>query len=206
MQAGVTNENCGLNGNGADARVSEILQGLESKLNRLVQGLSLLGIGRCSWCKRFFRCSRSGRVIRQRRGIHLFGVHSSLVALPPRTIKLRRAARNRRRSRFLAAQLSQRAHGSWFERARAGSGGEVRATGQLPGVSRNRCLPGRQTLPLLRRAGDSPRHRAEEIPLNLDRRLKVRTWPGRIPPQASFNCILVRLSCGRSNTSSLCPS
>jgi hypothetical protein len=60
MHPGVANENSGLNGNGADARVSEILKGLESELHKLVQGLSLLGIRRCSCCKRFFRCSDAG--------------------------------------------------------------------------------------------------------------------------------------------------
>src|SRR5215469_13679635 len=64
MHPGVAQENSGIDGNGirngADARVSEILEGLESELHDLVQGLSLLGIKRCSWCKRFFRSSDPG--------------------------------------------------------------------------------------------------------------------------------------------------
>jgi hypothetical protein len=64
MHPGVANENSGLNGNGirngADARVSEILEGLENELNDLVQGLGLLGIKRCAWCRRFFRSSDPG--------------------------------------------------------------------------------------------------------------------------------------------------
>jgi len=64
MHPVVANESSGINGNGirngADARLSEILEGLENELNDLVQGLSLLGIKRCSWCKRFFRSSDPG--------------------------------------------------------------------------------------------------------------------------------------------------
>ena len=64
MHPGVAKENSGLKGNGirngAGARVSEILEAVESELHDLVQGLSLLGIKRCSWCKRFFRCSDPG--------------------------------------------------------------------------------------------------------------------------------------------------
>jgi hypothetical protein len=46
------------NGNNASDsldRVSELLEGVERNLNDLVQGLSLLGVKRCSWCKRFYR-------------------------------------------------------------------------------------------------------------------------------------------------------
>lgn len=40
----------------------EILEGVERKLNDLVQGLSLLGVKRCSHCKQFFRTSDRGRL------------------------------------------------------------------------------------------------------------------------------------------------
>ena len=64
MHPGVANENSGLNGNGmrnaADARLSQIVERLESELNDLMQGLSLLGIKRCACCKRFFRSSDPG--------------------------------------------------------------------------------------------------------------------------------------------------
>ena len=41
--------------NGREDRVSEILEGVERNLNDLVQGLSLLGIKRCLWCRKFYR-------------------------------------------------------------------------------------------------------------------------------------------------------
>ena len=41
-------------------RLSEIVAGVERNLNDLVQGLSLLGVKRCSHCKTFFRASDPG--------------------------------------------------------------------------------------------------------------------------------------------------
>jgi hypothetical protein len=52
------------NGNSAGdsmERVSELLEGVERNLNDLVQGLSLLGVKRCSWCRKFYR-SDPGRM------------------------------------------------------------------------------------------------------------------------------------------------
>src|ERR1700741_2403955 len=43
-------------------RMLEILEGVERNLNDLVQGLSLLGVKRCSHCKQFFRASDRGRL------------------------------------------------------------------------------------------------------------------------------------------------
>jgi len=43
-----------------DDRVPEMLARVEQSLNDLVQGLSLLGLKRCSWCKRFVRASDPG--------------------------------------------------------------------------------------------------------------------------------------------------
>ena len=36
-----------------DDRVTEVLSRVEHNLNDLVQGLSLLGVKRCSWCQSF---------------------------------------------------------------------------------------------------------------------------------------------------------
>jgi hypothetical protein len=41
-------------------QLSELLTRVEHKLNGLMQGLSLLGVKRCSWCERFFRASDPG--------------------------------------------------------------------------------------------------------------------------------------------------
>ena len=66
MHPGVAHENSGLNGNGmknaADARLAGNLERLENQPNDLMQGLSLLGIKRCAWCKRCFRSSDPGAV------------------------------------------------------------------------------------------------------------------------------------------------
>lgn len=43
-----------------DDRMFEMLEGVERSLNDLVQGLSLLGVKRCSQCKKFFRASNPG--------------------------------------------------------------------------------------------------------------------------------------------------
>jgi hypothetical protein len=40
----------------------EILEEVERNLNDLVQGLSLLGVKRCSHCKQFFRAADRGRL------------------------------------------------------------------------------------------------------------------------------------------------
>lgn len=41
-------------------RLTDVLEGVERNLNDLVQGLSLLGVKRCSRCKKFFRTSDPG--------------------------------------------------------------------------------------------------------------------------------------------------
>ncbi len=54
----------GINGNEVreeqEDEVMEILARVEHNLNDLAQGLSLLGLKRCSWCKRFLRSSDPG--------------------------------------------------------------------------------------------------------------------------------------------------
>lgn len=45
---------------GLEQRMVEILEGVERNLNDLVQGLGLLGLKRCSQCRRFFRSSDPG--------------------------------------------------------------------------------------------------------------------------------------------------
>jgi len=64
VHQGVANENFRTQTDGPergrDKRVSEILEGFECDLNNLVQGLGLLGLRRCSQCKRFFRSSDPG--------------------------------------------------------------------------------------------------------------------------------------------------
>jgi hypothetical protein len=45
---------------GQEAQVTEILARVEQNLNDLAQGLSLLGVKRCSQCKNFFRSSDRG--------------------------------------------------------------------------------------------------------------------------------------------------
>lgn len=57
-------------GHGIEDRMLEILEGVERNLTDLVQGLSLLGVKRCSHCKQFFRASDRGR---------LFGSNGELV-------------------------------------------------------------------------------------------------------------------------------
>lgn len=58
MHQGVEAEDFRDQENGASngvERMSELLEGVERNLSDLVQGLSLLGVKRCAWCKRFYR-------------------------------------------------------------------------------------------------------------------------------------------------------
>jgi len=149
MHPGVANEDAGRNAdgirNGAAARRSEILEGLESEPSGLAQGLSRLGIQRGWWCKRFFRSTDPGALFGGAGELVCVECHSCGAAFPPRTIQLRRAARDRKRSRLLAARLSHRAHGSQFERLQPDQAVKFE---------------------LLRRNGGSPHHCAGEIPLH----------------------------------------
>lgn len=49
-------------GRGIEDRMLGIVEGVERNLNDLVQGLSLLGVKRCSHCQQFFRASDRGRL------------------------------------------------------------------------------------------------------------------------------------------------
>lgn len=62
MQRAVPGRDFGIdkNGNGDENRLFELLEGVERNLSHLVQGLSLLGVKRCSHCQRFFRASQPG--------------------------------------------------------------------------------------------------------------------------------------------------
>jgi hypothetical protein len=54
-------------------QVTDILARVEHNLNDLVQGLSLLGVKRCSWCKRFFRSSDPGALFSSGRELVCLG-------------------------------------------------------------------------------------------------------------------------------------
>ena len=57
---------------GIENRMFQILEGVERNLNDLVQGLSLLGVKRCSHCKRFFRASAPGVLFETRGDVVCF--------------------------------------------------------------------------------------------------------------------------------------
>lgn len=62
MQRAVAGKNFRVDGNenGDQNRLFELLEGVERNLSDLMQGLSLLGVKRCSHCLRFFRASQPG--------------------------------------------------------------------------------------------------------------------------------------------------
>lgn len=64
MHRAVVGKDFRIDGNGTEAglerRMFELLEGVERNLSDLVQGLSLLGVKRCSHCQRFFRASQPG--------------------------------------------------------------------------------------------------------------------------------------------------